>query len=183
MARENRAVGDAPAACRGWLAVVLVVLGLALGGACKPAAVSKEIPQVSAVVLDELPGAVPFDAETEVRIAQAIQALPDDYTPRTRHLRPDGSARYSNRLLLESSPYLRQHAHNPVNWYPWGEEAFEEARRRGVPVLMSVGYSTCHWCHVMEEESFEDEEIAALLNARYVAIKVDREERPDVDSI
>ncbi len=98
-------------------------------------------------------------------------------------MRPDGSPRFTNRLLLESSPYLRQHAHNPVNWYPWGDEAFADARRLGRPVLLSIGYSTCHWCHVMEEESFEDEEIARVLNERYVAIKVDREQRPDLDSI
>src|SRR5205085_7907867 len=83
----------------------------------------------------------------------------------------------------ETSPYLRQHAHNPVNWYPWGDEAFATAKRLDRPVLLSVGYSTCHWCHVMEEESFEDEEIARFLNEHYVAIKVDREQRPDLDSI
>jgi uncharacterized protein YyaL (SSP411 family) len=96
---------------------------------------------------------------------------------------PDGSALYTNRLLLETSPYLLQHAHNPVNWYPWGDEAFDRAREQGRPVLLSVGYSTCHWCHVMEEESFEDEAIARYMNEKYVAIKVDREERPDVDAI
>ncbi|MEE9157466.1 MAG: thioredoxin domain-containing protein, partial [Gammaproteobacteria bacterium] len=96
---------------------------------------------------------------------------------------PDGWAKYTNRLFLESSPYLLQHAHNPVNWFPWGEEAFETARRLNRPVLLSVGYSTCHWCHVMEEESFEDDTIAKFLNEHYIAIKVDREERPDVDAI
>jgi uncharacterized protein YyaL (SSP411 family) len=105
------------------------------------------------------------------------------YKPRTRHLQPDGWAQYTNRLFLESSPYLLQHAHNPVNWYPWGNEAFEEAKKRNLPVLVSIGYSTCHWCHVMEEESFEDEEIAQYLNQHYIAIKVDREERPDIDAI
>src|SRR5262249_45083315 len=99
----------------------------------------------------------------------------------THHLRPDGSPRYTNRLILESSPYLLQHAHNPVDWYPWGDEAFAKARAESKPVLLSVGYSTCHWCHVMEEESFDDEEIATYLNEHYVAIKVDREVRPDVD--
>src|SRR5204863_1009727 len=89
----------------------------------------------------------------------------------------------TNRLILESSPYLLQHAHNPVDWYPWGEEAFARAKAQSKPILLSVGYSTCHWCHVMEEESFEDEEVAAYLNAHYVAIKVDREERPDVDAV
>ncbi|WP_288405423.1 thioredoxin domain-containing protein, partial [uncultured Deinococcus sp.] len=88
-----------------------------------------------------------------------------------------------NRLAQESSPYLRQHAENPVDWWPWSPEAFEEARRRDVPVLLSVGYSTCHWCHVMAHESFEDEATAAQMNAGFVNIKVDREERPDIDAV
>jgi uncharacterized protein len=88
-----------------------------------------------------------------------------------------------NRLADETSPYLRQHAHNPVDWYPWGDEAFAAARRNEKPVLLSVGYSACHWCHVMAHESFEDREIAALMNDLFVNIKVDREERPDVDEI
>jgi uncharacterized protein YyaL (SSP411 family) len=90
---------------------------------------------------------------------------------------------FTNRLASETSPYLLQHAHNPVDWYPWGDEAFEVARRTGKPVFLSIGYSTCHWCHVMAEESFEDLEVARYLNEQYVAIKVDREERPDVDTI
>ena len=77
--------------------------------------------------------------------------------------------KHTNRLILETSPYLLQHAHNPVDWYPWGDEAFDERAALGKPVFLSIGYSTCHWCHVMEEESFEDEEIAALLNEHYVA--------------
>ena len=105
------------------------------------------------------------------------------YTPRTRHIGPDGWAKYTNRLFLESSPYLLQHAHNPVDWHAWGDEAFEIAQKNNLPVLLSVGYATCHWCHVMEEESFEDEEIAEFINQNYIAIKVDREERPDVDAI
>jgi hypothetical protein len=90
---------------------------------------------------------------------------------------------HTNRLAQEKSPYLLQHAHNPVDWYPWGEEAFETARLENKPIFLSIGYATCHWCHVMERESFEDQEIAALMNRHYVAIKVDREERPDVDRI
>lgn len=89
----------------------------------------------------------------------------------------------SNRLAKESSPYLLQHAHNPVDWYPWGEEAFEKARAENKPVLVSIGYAACHWCHVMERESFENQEVAALMNEHLVNIKVDREERPDVDHI
>ena len=88
-----------------------------------------------------------------------------------------------NKLIHEKSPYLLQHAHNPVNWRPWGEDAFETARREDKPIFLSIGYSTCHWCHVMERESFEDEEAAAILNHGYVAVKVDREERPDVDAV
>ncbi|GHD65635.1 thioredoxin domain-containing protein [Streptomyces mirabilis] len=88
-----------------------------------------------------------------------------------------------NRLAHETSPYLLQHADNPVDWWPWSAEAFEEARERGVPVLLSVGYSSCHWCHVLARESFEDEQIAAYMNAHFVNIKVDREERPDVDAV
>jgi len=93
------------------------------------------------------------------------------------------SERVPNRLAKEKSPYLLQHAYNPVDWYPWGEEAFQKAKAEDKPVFLSIGYSTCHWCHVMERESFEDEEVAELLNRYYVSIKVDREERPDIDSI
>ncbi|AWR86764.1 thioredoxin domain-containing protein [Meiothermus taiwanensis] len=88
-----------------------------------------------------------------------------------------------NRLAKESSPYLLQHAHNPVDWYPWGEEAFAKARAENKPIFLSVGYATCHWCHVMERESFEDPEVAQFLNTHFVPIKVDREERPDVDQV
>ncbi len=88
-----------------------------------------------------------------------------------------------NRLATEQSPYLLQHAHNPVDWYPWGNDAFERARAEGKPIFLSIGYSTCHWCHVMERESFESPDIAAILNAEFVPIKVDREERPDVDRV
>jgi uncharacterized protein YyaL (SSP411 family) len=91
--------------------------------------------------------------------------------------------KYTNRLIHEKSPYLLQHAHNPVDWYPWGEEAFEKARKENKPIFLSIGYSTCHWCHVMEEESFSDEEVARLMNQHFVSIKVDREERPDIDNI
>ena len=87
-----------------------------------------------------------------------------------------------NRLIYEKSPYLLQHAYNPVNWYPWSEEAFEKAKTENKPVFLSIGYSTCHWCHVMEKESFEDDEVASLMNDVFVSIKVDREERPDIDS-
>ncbi len=87
------------------------------------------------------------------------------------------------RLRGETSPYLLQHAGNPVDWWPWCDEAFTTARERDVPVLLSVGYSACHWCHVMAHESFEDDQTAAIMNEYLVSIKVDREERPDVDSV
>ena len=96
---------------------------------------------------------------------------------------PTAHHRKPNRLIHEKSPYLLQHAYNPVDWHPWGEEAFEQARREGKPIFLSIGYSTCHWCHVMERESFEDDSVAALLNRFFVPIKVDREERPDVDRL
>ncbi len=89
----------------------------------------------------------------------------------------------NNRLAKEKSPYLLQHAHNPVDWYPWGEEAFQKARKENKPIFLSIGYSTCHWCHVMEEESFENPEVAKIMNENFVSIKVDREERPDLDNV
>src|SRR6266851_1803205 len=92
-------------------------------------------------------------------------------------------AHQPNRLINEQSPYLRQHAHNPVDWYAWGEEALGKARAENKPILLSIGYSACHWCHVMERESFENEAIAQVMNENFVSIKVDREERPDLDQI
>ncbi|HEX3694325.1 MAG TPA: thioredoxin domain-containing protein [Polyangia bacterium] len=128
------------------------------------------------------PGAADFDPALRARLAEALAAQGPGYVPRTHHL--IGKApKYTNRLILEHSPYLLQHAHNPVNWYAWGDEAFAEAKRLKRPVFLSIGYSTCHWCHVMEGESFEDEEIARFMNEHYVCIKVDREERPDLDAI
>ncbi|MDE3129676.1 MAG: thioredoxin domain-containing protein, partial [Acidobacteriota bacterium] len=88
-----------------------------------------------------------------------------------------------NRLAQETSPYLRQHAGNPVDWYPWGQEALQRARAEQRPLLVSIGYSACHWCHVMAHESFEDPAVAALMNDSFVCVKVDREERPDIDAV
>ncbi len=130
-----------------------------------------------------LPGAEQISNELVSKFQKSKEERGADYTPRTKHLRSDGWAKFTNRLFLETSPYLLQHAHNPVNWYAWGDEAFEIAKKLNRPVLLSVGYSTCHWCHVMEEESFEDEEIARFMNENYIAIKVDREERPDIDGV
>ena len=90
---------------------------------------------------------------------------------------------FTNRLIHETSPYLIQHAHNPVEWFPWGPEAFERAKFENKPILVSIGYSACHWCHVMERESFEDENVANRMNELLISIKVDREERPDIDGI
>jgi uncharacterized protein len=100
--------------------------------------------------------------------------LPDAPMPHTHR---------ENRLAGETSPYLLQHARNPVDWHPWGPEALERSRREDKPIFLSIGYSACHWCHVMERESFEDEAIAALMNEEFVCVKVDREERPDLDEI
>lgn len=99
-----------------------------------------------------------------------------------KKLPADGGPEY-NRLVFEQSPYLLQHAGNPIDWFPWGEEAFAKAKKEDKPVFLSIGYTTCHWCHVMEHESFEDEEVAGLMNKHYVCVKVDREERPDVDNV
>jgi len=102
---------------------------------------------------------------------------------KTRHLNEDGAPKYTNHLIHETSPYLQDHAHNPVDWYPWGEEALKRARDASKPVHLSVGYAACHWCHVLASESFEDESTAQLLNENFINIKVDREERPDIDRI
>ncbi|MDD1730070.1 MAG: thioredoxin domain-containing protein, partial [Methanospirillum sp.] len=88
-----------------------------------------------------------------------------------------------NRLIHENSPYLLQHAHNPVNWYPWGSEAHLQAKKSDLPIFLSIGYAACHWCHVMEEECFKDQEVADLLNLNFIAIKVDREQHPEIDRI
>ncbi len=121
--------------------------------------------------------------ELTTRLTEALAARGSDYVPRTEHVDGQGRPQYTNRLILEDSPYLLQHAHNPVDWYPWGPEAFERAAAEGKPVFLSIGYSTCHWCHVMERESFENEELAAVLNREFICVKVDREQRPDVDEV
>ncbi len=131
----------------------LVVFGLLIALACR-----------SERKASELPGAEPFEPELAARIGEK-----------------KGQAKFTNRLILEHSPYLLQHAHNPVDWRPWGEAALAAAKRLDRPILLSIGYSTCHWCHVMERESFEDVEIATAINRGFIAIKVDREERPDLD--
>src|SRR5690606_20288461 len=101
------------------------------------------------------------------------------HRPRTRQVMMNTT----NRLATETSPYLLQHANNPVDWYPWGEEALRRAREEDKPIFLSIGYAACHWCHVMERESFENAEVAEVLNRHFVSIKVDREERPDLDDV
>ncbi|MXU65545.1 thioredoxin domain-containing protein [Oceanomicrobium pacificus] len=120
------------------------------------------------------------DAALWADLVARADALPAEPAPRTAHW-SDGKPAYINRLVDAPSPYLRQHGFNPVDWYPWGADALAEAARRDCPIFLSTGYATCHWCHVMEEESFDDPEVAELLNRHFVAIKLDREERPDLD--
>jgi uncharacterized protein len=127
-----------------------------------------------------LPRTMNYSAPLTSELASALASKGADYVPRTKHL-TNGNPDYTNRLILEDSPYLLQHAHNPVNWYPWGKEAFAAAKKENKPVFLSIGYATCHWCHVMEEESFESIGIAEILNTHFIAIKVDREQYPDID--
>lgn len=119
--------------------------------------------------------------EERLRAAEAEKS--GQYEKRTEHIDESGNTSFINRLILEDSPYLLQHAHNPVNWYPWGEEAFEAAEREGKPIFLSIGYSTCHWCHVMEVESFDNVQVASVLNQHFISIKMDREQYPDIDEI
>ncbi len=151
---------------RRWLLWAIAILAAAAGGAEPP---DLGFPQ--------------HPPELRERLAGALAAREPGFDARSEHRRPDGGPRFTNRLLLESSPYLRQHAHNPVDWYPWGDEALAAAAREDKPIFLSIGYSTCHWCHVMERESFDDLGIAALLAESFVAIKVDREQHPDLDDI
>ena len=116
-------------------------------------------------------------------VASANEATAGEVTENSDAATSEHASGTANRLINEKSPYLLQHAYNPVDWYPWGEEAFAKAKAEDKPIFLSIGYSTCHWCHVMEKESFEDEEVAALMNDAFIAIKVDREERPDIDGI
>jgi hypothetical protein len=179
---------------RGWL---ILVFGFVLTASSLPGCNnSTEAPEVapepvSAAVVahrdwavpDMAPGGVAFGSELVSALKNALDTKPAEYVARTHHLNDDGSPKYTNRLILETSPYLLQHAHNPVNWNAWGEEAFATARELDRPILLSIGYSTCHWCHVMERESFEDIEIATFMNENFICIKVDREERPDIDGV
>lgn len=124
-----------------------------------------------------------YPPEMQSELHAAYLAKGKEYHARTANLLADGTPAYINQLILQDSPYLIQHAHNPVHWHPWGEQAFALAKRENKPVFLSIGYSTCHWCHVMEEESFDNPEVAAVLNQYFIAIKVDRERRPDIDAV
>jgi uncharacterized protein YyaL (SSP411 family) len=162
-----------------------VKFGLALALTASVLACAEE-PRISAPAPPgdpDLPGVARPNDALVAHLRSALETKPAGYEPRTEHHEANGAPTYTNRLVLETSPYLLQHAHNPVNWHPWGDDAFERARRENKPVLLSIGYSTCHWCHVMERESFEDVEIATFMNQHFVSIKVDREERPDLDDV
>jgi len=135
------------------------------------------------VSAEDLPGAALFSDSLKTSLQESLNEKGSQYQPRTKHFDENGQPKYTNRLILEDSPYLLQHAHNPVDWYPWDDEAFSKAREENKPVFLSIGYSTCHWCHVMEKESFEDIEIARYMNEHFISIKVDRERRPDVDEL
>ncbi len=124
-----------------------------------------------------------YPPELAEQLHSAFLAKGINYKPRTQHFVRAGIPAYTNQLILQDSPYLLQHAHNPVHWYPWSDAAFAKAKAENKPVFLSIGYSTCHWCHVMEEESFDNPEIAAVLNKYFIAIKVDRESRPDIDNV
>lgn len=137
----------------------------------------------NATQFSPLPGAVELSPDVRAAIDRAWESRDSNYEIRSHHLREDGTPLYANRLIAELSPYLNQHAHNPVNWYPWESDAFAIASKLDRPVLISIGYSSCHWCHVIEEESYDDIEIATLINEQFVAVKVDRESHPDVDEL
>ncbi len=124
-----------------------------------------------------------YPPELAEQLHTAFTKKGKNYHARTANLLKNGQPAYINQLILQDSPYLIQHAHNPVHWHPWGEEAFAKAKRENKPIFLSIGYSTCHWCHVMEEESFDNPLIAAVLNQYFIAIKVDRERRPDIDVV
>ena len=134
-------------------------------------------------ITDTLPGAPRFDGELSRTLAAAWEQRPADYELHTRYVRTDQTPIYLNRLFLEASPHLNRHAHTPVNWFRWGDEAFETARVLARPVLLSIGFGACDSCDLMQAESFDDEDVALYLNEYYVSVKVDRAERPDLEAI
>lgn len=139
-------------------------------------------PWLTLIAAASLLGVIAAIGPTLVRVMTPYAAATEENDP-VSSAESDATPKHTNRLADETSPYLLQHAHNPVNWYPWGDEALEKAKAEDKPIFLSIGYSACHWCHVMERESFENEAIAAILNEHFISIKVDREERPDLDDI
>jgi uncharacterized protein YyaL (SSP411 family) len=131
---------------------------------------------------DSLPYISSYSLDIQKKMQTRIASLGKEYKPRTEHLNKDGSAVFVNDLIFEESPYLLQHAHNPVNWMAWSPQAFALAKKQNKPIFLSIGYATCHWCHVMEHESFENKEIAQFINQHFIAIKVDRERRTAIDA-
>ncbi|MEL7153539.1 MAG: DUF255 domain-containing protein [Pseudomonadota bacterium] len=134
------------------------------------------------IMASDIPPAVERDPALHQQLETAYTARGRDYLPRTKLLDGD-RARYVNRLIREASPYLLQHAHNPVDWRPWSDETLAEAQARDMPIFLSIGYATCHWCHVMEEESFDNEDVARLLNTHFISIQIDREQHPQLDHL
>ena len=163
------------------LSLLLPLLLASCGAADPDPADPADSTEDTIALYENHPGAGPYSEALRNKLLDALAAKGEAYEPRTHHLTSDGRPHYTNRLILEDSPYLIQHAHNPVDWYPWGNAAFERAKAEDKPIFLSIGYSTCHWCHVMERESFEDVEIARLMNQHFICIKIDRERRPDVD--
>ena len=159
---------------------VVCTLMMLLGGAAL-CSCSAEAPQASPSEPDD-PASAEHGNTTRTAADPEETADMSDTAARSDSAQ-DAAPTHTNRLVRETSPYLLQHAHNPVDWYPWGGEAFAAAREQDKPIFLSVGYSTCYWCHVMERESFENEDVAKLMNEHFICIKVDREERPDVDDI
>lgn len=157
-----------------FLSALLMITSIA-----SSSAMSAEKGRINPPTITSLNAVHPLALQQQLKAA--LEAKNSEYAPRTEHKTPEGRPLFTNRLLLESSPYLLQHAHNPVNWYSWSDEALLKAKSENKPIFLSIGYSTCHWCHVMERESFENLEIAAFLNKHFINIKVDREQRPDVD--
>ncbi len=155
--------------------ISLVLIGIVL---CAGRVALAKAPQFPPI---ELPGTKPFSPELSQQLWHAWEQAGRPLHSRYRG--SDGRPKYLNRLMAEANPYLQLHAQNPIDWYPWGEEAFRRAQKENKPIFLSIGYSTCHWCHVMEKESFDNEEIARILNRDFICIKVDREERPDVDAV
>ncbi len=173
----------------GVLLTSFVAIACSSGGSCasqvavEQALTPRDDSAKDTVSNPSMPGILGADKNLDEALGKALVKKGPAYQARTHHRNPEGAPLFTNRLILQTSPYLLQHAHNPVNWFAWGKAAFEQAKKLKKPILLSIGYSTCHWCHVMEEESFEDLEIASFMNKHFICIKVDREERPDIDDI